>query len=51
MEGTSAALSSVDVSPIVNQITAMLPIAVPALISVLAIRKGVSFLIGLIKGA
>lgn len=49
--GATAAIASVDVSPIVEQITAMLPVAIPAMVSVLAIRKGVSFLIGLIRAA
>ncbi len=43
---TSAMLQGV-----LNEITSLLPIIVPALISFIAIRKGISFLIGTLKGA
>lgn len=33
------------------EITSLLPIIIPALISFIAIRKGISFLIGTLRGA
>lgn len=45
----SSWVGSVDVSPIVDNITAAVPVVLPALISILAIRKGVSFVIGTIR--
>lgn len=47
----TAIISSVDVSPIVNGITGIIPVALPALITILGIRKAVSFLVGLIRSA
>lgn len=43
---TSAMLQGV-----LNEITSLLPIIIPALISFIAIRKGISFLIGTLRGA
>lgn len=45
----SSWVGSIDVSPIVDNITAAVPVVLPALISILAIRKGVSFVIGTIR--
>lgn len=36
---------------VLNEITSLLPVVVPALISFIAIRKGISFLIGTLRGA
>ena len=36
---------------VLNEITGMLPIVIPVLISFIAIRKGISFLIGTLQGA
>ena len=36
---------------VLNEITAILPIVIPTLISFIAIRKGISFLIGTLQGA
>ena len=47
--GGSSWVSSIDGSPIVDNITAAVPVVLPALISILAIRKGVSFVIGTIR--
>lgn len=47
--GGSSWVGSIDVSPIVDNITAAVPVVLPALISILAIRKGVSFVIGTIR--
>lgn len=44
-------VSSIDVSPITDNITAAIPVVLPALISILAIRKGLSFVIGTIRKA
>lgn len=43
---TSAMLQGV-----LNEITSLLPVIIPALISFIAIRKGISFLIGTLRGA
>ena len=44
-------ISSIDVSPIVEGITGVLGVGMSALITILGIRKGVSFLVGLIRSA
>ncbi len=49
--GGSSWISSIDVTPITDSITTAIPIIMPALISILAIRKGVSFVLGLIHRA
>lgn len=49
--GGSAWLSSIDVTPITDSISSAIPTVLPALISVLAIRKGLSFVIGTIRKA
>ena len=36
---------------LLNEITSLLPVIIPALISFIAIRKGISFLIGTLRGA
>lgn len=36
---------------VLNEITSLLPVIIPALISFIAIRKGISFLIGTLRGA
>lgn len=36
---------------VLNEITGILPIVIPTLISFIAIRKGISFLIGTLQGA
>ncbi len=43
---TSAMLQGV-----LNEITSLLPIIIPVTISFIAIRKGISFLIGTLRGA
>ena len=43
---TSAMLQGV-----LNEITSLLPVIIPDLISFIAIRKGISFLIGTLRGA
>ena len=44
-------LSSVDFSGLTNTITAIVPIALPIVITLLGIRKGISFLLGMVRGA
>lgn len=55
MEGAtsamSTALSGVDLSGITNEIKAVIPVVLPVLVSVLALRKGISFLIGTLRSA
>lgn len=36
---------------VLNEITGILPVVIPTLISFIAIRKGISFLIGTLQGA
>lgn len=36
---------------ILSEITSLLPVIIPALIGFIAIRKGISFLIGTLRGA
>lgn len=36
---------------VLNEITQLLPIVIPVTISFIAVRKGISFLIGTLKGA
>lgn len=45
------ALQSVDFSVIGDTISAVVPVALPVAVGVLAIRKGFSFLIGMIHSA
>lgn len=45
------ALQSVDFSAIGDTISAVVPVALPVVVGVLAIRKGFSFLIGMIHSA
>lgn len=45
------ALQSVDFSAIGDTISAVVPVALPVAVGVLAIRKGFSFLIGMIHSA
>ena len=45
------ALQSVDFSAIGDTISAAVPVALPIIVGVLAIRKGISFLIGCIHSA
>ena len=53
MDGSTVTsiISNLDVSPIVNGITGVLPVGMTALITILGIRKAVSFLTGLIRSA
>lgn len=39
------------ISGVLNEITGLLPILLPTAISFIAIRKGISFLIGTLRGA
>lgn len=44
-------LSSVDLSVIAETITSLVPTALALIIPVLAIRKGISFIVGMVRGA
>lgn len=39
------------VSGVLNEVTGLLPIILPTAISFIAVRKGISFLIGTLRGA
>ena len=39
------------VSGVLNEVTGLLPILLPTAITFIAIRKGISFLLGTLKGA
>lgn len=47
----SDALKAIDFSGLTATIEAMLPIVLPVVVSVLGIRKGISFMMGCIQGA
>lgn len=55
MEGATSAmataLNNVDMSGITDEIKAVVPVVLPVLVSVLALRKGISFLIGVLRSA
>ena len=42
---------TVDVSPIVDALQSIIPVAIPVVISIAAIRKAISFLVGMIRSA
>lgn len=44
-------LSSVDFAPVTATIQSVIPQALTFVVGVLAIRKGISFLMGLVRGA
>lgn len=45
------ALAALDFSALTATIEAIVPVVLPVIVSVLGIRKGISFLIGCIQGA
>lgn len=47
----STALSGVSLAGITSEITGVLPIVLPVAVTVLALRKGISFLMGTLRGA
>lgn len=46
----ATALTDVSMTGIVSEITGVLPIVLPVVITVLAVRKGVGFLMGALRG-
>ncbi len=55
MEGATTVLAKIVtgemLSGVLGEITGLLPVAIPVIISFIAIRKGISFLIGTLRGA
>lgn len=55
MEGTATGLSAVVtqdmLSGVLDEVIALLPIAIPVVIGFIALRKGISFLIGILRSA
>lgn len=47
----STIVTSTMLSGVLDEITSLLPICVPVLISFIAVRKGISFLVGILRGA
>lgn len=47
----TAAIQSVDFSALTATIEAIVPVVLPVVVSVLGIRKGISFMMGVIQGA
>lgn len=45
------ALANVDFSALTATIEAIVPVVLPVVVSVLGIRKGISFMMGVIQGA
>jgi len=44
-------LTGIDLSVVMSEITGMIPTVLPVIISFIAFRKGLNFLIGSLKGA
>ena len=49
--GLAAALKGVTLTGITDEIVGVLPVVIPVAITVLALRKGISFLMGTLRGA
>ena len=47
----ATAITNVDFSAMLSEIIALLPVVLPIIVSFLAIRKGISFLIGSLRRA
>ena len=47
----ATAITNVDFSSMLSEIVALLPVVLPVIVSFLAIRKGISFLIGSLRRA
>lgn len=47
----ATALKDVTLTGITTEITGVLPIVLPVVVTVLALRKGISFLMGTLRGA
>lgn len=47
----ASALKDVTLSGITSEIVGVLPIVIPVVLTVLALRKGISFLMGTLRGA
>lgn len=44
-------ITGVDFTVIMQEITALIPALLPAVFGVLAVRKGLSFIMGMVRGA
>lgn len=55
MEGATTSLSSVVTQEmlggVLDEVIALLPVAIPVVIGFIALRKGISFLIGILRSA
>lgn len=56
MDGTTAAttlidVSNVDFSLVLSEMVALLPAILPVAVSCIAFRKGISFILGMVRGA
>ncbi len=55
MEGTATGLASVVteemLSGVLDEVVNLLPIAIPVVIGFIALRKGISFLVGILRSA
>ncbi len=49
--GLSSVVTSEMLSGVLDEVIALLPIAIPVVIGFIALRKGISFLIGILRSA
>ena len=47
----ATALNGVSLAGITSEITGVLPIVLPVLVTIIALRKGIRFLLGTLRGA
>lgn len=45
------AVTGIDFTPVLSEVTALIPVVIPVAIGFLAVRKGISFLIGTLQSA
>lgn len=46
----SSAVTDIDFTPIYSEIVSLIPVLIPVVISVLAIKKGLGFFLGMLRG-
>lgn len=51
VSGLSSVVTSEMLSGVLDEVIALLPIAIPVVIGFIALRKGISFLIGILRSA
>ena len=51
LEAVTYNWGTIDITPITDAIMSVIPVVLPAVIGIAGIRKGVSFLVGMIRSA